>query len=107
MQFKIFNFKSVTSTNDIAIQLIRKKKNRYGFIFSKNQSKGRGTHGKKWVSESGNLYVSIFFPLRKIYPPYSEFSIINPVIIYNIIKKFCKKNTITFKNPNDILLNKK
>ena len=107
MQFKIFNFKSVTSTNDIAIQLIRKKKNRYGFIFSKNQSKGRGTHGKKWVSESGNLYVSIFFPLRKIYPPYSEFSIINPVIIYNIIKKFCKKNTITFKYPNDILLNKK
>ena len=47
------------------------------------------------------------FPLEKKYPPFNEFSIINPVIISSVIGNFCDKKNITFKSPNDVFLNKK
>jgi len=106
MKLNIFNFNIVTSTNDVAIKLIKSKKNKTGFVHAKKQTKGRGTYGKKWISKEGNLFGSIFFPLKKNYPPFNEFSIINPVIISNAIKVFCNKN-ITIKWPNDIFINKK
>ena len=61
MKIKLIKFKSVKSTNDIAIKLIRKEKVQPTLIFSETQTKGRGTMGKKWVSVKGNFFVSIFF----------------------------------------------
>ena len=68
------------------------------------RQKGRGTHGKKWISEVGNLFGSLFFPLKNNYPAFNEFSVINPVVVSDIIKKFCKKKKISFKWPNDIFV---
>ena len=48
-----------------------------------------------------------FFPLKNDYPPFNEFSIINAIIISNVIENFCKKEKITFKWPNDIFVNRK
>ena len=107
MKFEIFKFKEVISTNDIAINLIKKEKKEIGCVYADIQTKGRGTHGKEWVSEEGNLFGSIFFPLKSNYPPFNEFSIINPVIISNVINKFCEKKNITFKWPNDVFVNGK
>ena len=106
MKFKIFKFKQVTSTNDLAIRIIKKNKNEIGCIYADEQTKGRGTHGKQWISKKGNLFASIFFPLKNSYPPFNEFSIINPVLISSVIRRICKKN-ISIKWPNDVLLNKK
>ena len=105
MRFKIFNFKSVTSTNDVAINLIKKEKKESGFIYADTQTKGRGTRGREWVSQKGNLFSSIFFHLKNNYPTFSEFSIINPIIISAVIKSFCKDKNITLKFPNDIFVN--
>ena len=105
MKFKIFKFASVTSTNDVAINMIKKEKKEFGCIYAKKQTKGRGTFGKKWVSKQGNLFSTIFFPLKNNYPPFSEFSIINPVIISHVIKHLCHKKSITLKWPNDIFVN--
>ena len=105
MKFKIFKFGSVTSTNDVAINLIKKEKKEIGCIYAKKQTKGRGTFGKKWISKQGNLFSTIFFPLKNNYPPFSEFSMINPIIISNVIKHFCYKKKITLKWPNDIFVN--
>ncbi len=107
MKFKIFKFKRVTSTNDVAIDLIKKKKGINGFIYAESQNKGRGTHGKKWISDIGNLFVSIFFPLKKNYPKSNEFYLINSAIVSSVIKEFCINKKISFKRPNDILLNGK
>ena len=106
MKFKVFSYKSVTSTNDIAINIIKKKKSESGCVFAETQTKGRGTHGRKWISVNGNFFASIFFPLKKNFPPFNEFSIINPVIVSNIVKYYCKKK-ISFKWPNDLFINKK
>ena len=107
MKFKTFKFKRVTSTNDVAINLIRKEKSEMGFVYAEIQTKGRGSHGKKWISKKGNLFSSIFFPLKKNYPTFNEFSIINPVIISDVIENFCKGGDISFKWPNDLFVNGK
>ena len=107
MKFKIFKFESVTSTNDVAINLIKKEQKEFGCVYAGIQTKGRGTHGSKWISNKGNFFVSIFFPLKNNYPSFSEFSIINPIIISGVIKHFCKKENINLKFPNDVLLNGK
>ena len=107
MKFEIFNFKKVTSTNDIAINFIKKQNKEVGCVYAEEQSQGRGRHGKKWISDNGNVFVSLFFPLKKKYPKFSEFSIINPVLISNIINLFCYKKTINLKFPNDIMINNK
>ena len=107
MEFKIFKFDEVTSTNDVAINLIKREKQETGYVLAKTLLKGRGTHGKKWVSEKGNFFGSIFFPLKKNYPPFDEFSLINPVIISNVMKKICKSVNVSLKWPNDIFINKK
>ena len=107
MKFEIFKFKSVTSTNDVAINLIKEKKKEFGCVYADLQTKGRGTQGKKWISEKGNFFGSIFFPLKKNYPPFNEFSIINSIIISDVIKYFCNKEIINLKFPNDIFINGK
>ena len=107
MKFKIFKFKSVTSTNDVALNLIQKEKKTIGFVYADTQTKGRGTHGRKWISDQGNLFGSLFFPLENNYPAFSEFSIINPVIISNVIENYCKKKYISIRWPNDIFVNGK
>ena len=107
MKFEIFKFESVTSTNDVAINLIKEEKKETGCIYADTQTKGRGTRGKEWISTQGNLFGSIFFPLKKNYPPFNEFSIINPVIISSVIEHFCEKKSISFKWPNDVFVNGK
>ena len=107
MKFEIFKYEKVTSTNDIAISLIKNKEKFFGYVYAKIQTKGRGTHGKEWISEQGNLFGSIFFPLKKNYPEFNEFSVINPIIISDVLKNFCKFKSINLKFPNDIFVNRK
>jgi len=107
MKFKIYKFNSVTSTNDEAIRLIREKRKIFGCVYADTQTKGRGTHRNKWISKKGNLFSSLFFPLKEIYPTTEEFTAINPVIVSDTIKKFCHIGKISLKFPNDIFLNGK
>ena len=107
MKFEIFKFKSLTSTNDAAINLIKEEKKEVGCVYADKQIKGRGSHGREWISDEGNLFGSIFFPLKNNYPPFNEFSIINPIIISDVIRYFCEKKNISFKFPNDVFVNGK
>ena len=50
MKIRKFSFKNVNSTNDIAIRIIKNTKNKFGIIVVDKQKKGRGQHGKKWIS---------------------------------------------------------
>jgi len=66
MKLKIIKFKSVKSTNDEAIKLIRSNKFFSGLVTTDSQIKGRGTIGKKWISYKGNIFISIFFKVNLI-----------------------------------------
>ena len=107
MRFEMFKFESVTSTNDKAINLIKDEKKEIGCVYANDQTQGRGTQGKQWISNEGNFFGSIFFPLKDNYPPFNEFSTISPILISGVIKHFCKKQKINLKFPNDVFVNGK
>ena len=106
MKIKLIKFKSVKSTNDIAIKLIRKEKVHPTLIFSEIQTKGRGTMGKKWISQKGNLFISIFFEIDKKRINFKQFAILNAFLLRKLLSKFISKK-IKIKWPNDLLINKK
>jgi len=104
MIYKIFNYKKVNSTNNIAIKKIKKGFIK-GLVNADFQKKGRGQRNKKWISFSGNLFVSIFFQINsKI--SLKKITNINCNKIKKIISTMINRN-LTIKRPNDILLNKK
>tara|TARA_B110000902_G_C14173609_1_gene537821 strand:+ start:519 stop:1082 length:564 start_codon:yes stop_codon:yes gene_type:complete len=106
MKLKIKKLQNVESTNNEAIKLIRKNKLNPTIISARNQTNGRGTMGKKWISKKGNLFISIFFEISNKKIKFNDYSILNPHIIKNVLKKY-SNNKILIKWPNDLLINKK
>ena len=104
MKFKIFFYKSVNSTNDLALKKIKLGIKR-GIIIAEYQRKGKGQFGKKWLSFKGNLFMSIFFQIKKNIST-QKMTIMNCKIIKKILLKYFKAN-ISIKYPNDLMINKK
>ena len=106
MKLKIIKFKSVKSTNDEAIKLIRSNKFFSGLVTTDSQIKGRGTIGKKWISYKGNIFISIFFKVNLIKIKIENYLVINAKIIKKILNEYTKE-IIKIKKPNDLLINGK
>ena len=106
MKLKQFNFKKVRSTNQTSIRVINNSNCKFGLIVSETQSNGRGQYGRKWISYKGNIFMSIFYKLNKINLSFSSLTKKNCLLVKRVISKYCKRN-ITFKSPNDLLINKK
>ena len=104
MKFKKFFYKKVNSTNDLAIKKI-KTGIIQGIIIADYQKKGRGQHGKKWLSFKGNLFITIFFKIRQNIN-IKKITVLNCKILKKILLKYIKKK-ISIKAPNDLLINKK
>ena len=106
MKIRVKKFKTVKSTNDIAIRLIKNNDHRPTLIFAEKQTRGRGRVGKKWISNKGNLFITIFFKLNQKKINFQQFAILNAFLIKNLFsKKFSEK--IKIKWPNDLLFNKR
>jgi len=106
MKLKFIKFSNVKSTNDEAIKKIKSKKILAGIVYSYSQAKGRGMMGKKWISFNGNLFITIFFELKKNMPNFKEFSTLNPLILKKLLSRYTNLN-IKIKKPNDLLINNK
>ena len=104
MIFKKFFYKKVNSTNDLAIKKIKTGITQ-GIIIADYQKKGRGQHGKKWLSFKGNLFITIFFKIKENIN-IKKITILNCKIIKKVLFQFIKK-TIVIKPPNDLFINKK
>ena len=106
MRFKIFRFKKVESTNNSAIRIIKNSNTDYGMIIANKQKSGRGQYGKKWISYNGNLFVSFFYKLDHLTVSLKKITKINCLLVKKLLSVYYKKK-ITFKKPNDLLINKK
>ena len=106
MKLKLIKFSNVKSTNDEAIKKIKSNQILSGIVCSYSQTKGRGMMGKKWNSLNGNLFITIFFELKKNMPNFKEFSSLNPLILKKLLSKYTNLN-IKIKKPNDLLINNK
>jgi len=106
MKFKKLKYKKVKSTNDTAIRIIKNSNLKFGMIVSDTQVNGKGQRGNKWFSYKGNLFVSFFHELKNLNISLNSLTEINCLLVKKILNKYYKKN-ITFKKPNDLLINKK
>ncbi len=106
MKLKQFNYKKVKSTNQTTIKLIKNSNNEFGLIISELQTNGKGQYGRKWISYKGNIFLSFFYNLEKIDLSINSLTKNNCILVKNVISKYYKKK-ISFKPPNDLLINKK
>ena len=104
MKLKKYKYKTVNSTNDLAIKIIKNTNNKFGIVIAEKQKKGRGQYGKKWTSFKGNLFVSIFFQVNKIKLSLKDLTKINCFLVKKFLSNFYK-GKITIKKPNDLLIN--
>ncbi len=104
MKFKKFFYKKIGSTNNVAIKKISSGFTN-GIIVAEYQNRGRGNFGKKWISFNGNLFMSIFFQLKKNITV-KKLTQINCEVLKKTLNK-CFKKRISIKYPNDLLINKK
>ena len=105
MRLKIIKMKRVQSTNNVALKLIKNKKLKPTLITALTQTNGRGTMGKKWISQNGNLFISIFFEINQRRINFKQYALLNAYLFQNIIKEFTKKK-IDIKWPNDLIVKK-
>ena len=103
---KLLRFKSVKSTNEVAIKLIQKSGPSSTVIVSESQTHGRGTMGKKWISQKGNLFISIFFEMNLDHIDFKQFAILNAFLLKNVLSKQLPKKII-IKWPNDLMYSNK
>ena len=105
MKIKLIKYKSVKSTNDIAIKLIKNQRVQPTLISSETQKQGRGTMGKKWISQKGNIFISVFFEIDQKKITFKQFAVLNAFILRKLVSNFISKN-IKIKWPNDLLYKK-
>ena len=107
MKFKKFKFKKVKSTNNTAIRIIKYSNYKNGMVISDIQTMGKGQYGKKWISYKGNLFVSFFCELKDVnLPVISKLTKTSCLLVKKLLANYYKKK-ITFKTPNDLLIQKK
>ena len=106
MKFKVFRYKKVNSTNNTAIRLIKSSNLNYGMIISELQNKGKGQYGNKWISYQGNMFISFFYNLKNFSISLKKLTTINCLLVKKLLS-FYYKDEITFKKPNDLLIDKK
>ncbi len=104
MRLNRYLFKSVTSTNDIAIKKIKRDYLR-GVIIAKKQTNGRGRYGNKWIYLRNNLFMSVFFKIDNNICIKKLTSISCKLVRKSLVKLI--KEKIKIKKPNDLLIDQK
>jgi BirA family transcriptional regulator, biotin operon repressor / biotin---[acetyl-CoA-carboxylase] ligase len=107
---EIIYMPSCHSTNDIAMQLIKKADTQEGtIVLTDDQTQGRGQRGNQWVSEAGsNLIMSVILK-PKFLRAQDQFAlnILASLSVKEAINHFIPESSVKVKWPNDVLINDK
>ena len=101
VNLEIYN--EIHSTNELSRE--KDVKNDFNLIIAQKQTLGRGRQGKNWYSpNNGNIYMSISTEIPLNYAPES---LITGIICADVLSNHLKKEHISLKWPNDIVLDNK
>lgn len=101
---------SCHSTNDIALQILKKPDTREGVvIITDDQTAGRGQRGNGWVSApQSNLTLSVVLKPTFLQAADQFFlNIIVSLAVRKMISAYTEESDVKVKWPNDVLLNQK
>jgi len=102
---KILNFKKLSSTNEKAKALARKKIVPWLVLSAKEQTAGYGKKKVFWFSPQGGLYFSIILPKSKV-EDLQTLTILAAFIVAKVIKENFNLEPL-IKLPNDVLISGK
>ena len=102
MKLQVVKYNLVDSTNNIAIRRIKNGKIKPTLILANLQKKGRGQYGRKWISYRGNIFITIYFKLKKKITIKSLSKKVYTTIKTSLENFINEK--ITIKLPNDLLV---
>lgn len=106
--YHLLSYEEVDSTNSEARRLAEGGAAHGAFLWAKRQTQGRGRYSREWVSQEGNLFVSILLapdePLNLI-PQISFISAL--AAAESVAPLLPQASQLKCKWPNDLLLNGK
>lgn len=96
---------SVRSTQELLKDMARMDEPEGRVIHAFEQTKGHGRHGRPWISEKGNLYMSLLLrpdcKARKI----TQFSLLTALAVADTIRNYVDNpDLVMLKWPNDVFL---
>jgi len=101
-------FKELTSTMDEARNLVEQGIDEDIVVVAEIQTQGRGRRGRSWESLPGNLFMTYITSLECTLAEAPQLSFVACVAVGDALKPIIPPgNTITYKWPNDLLLNNK
>lgn len=109
-KYHIYEYEDVTSTMDIAADLLwtSSDPSQSFVVLAKSQSAGKGQHGKKWQTIDGNLFATLVFPLDEKLVNNHYMGILCGVSVLNALLELAGGvGRFQIKWPNDILLDHK
>lgn len=103
---EIHYFKEIDSTNDVAKELAEEGAEEGTIVIAETQRRGKGRHGKKWISPLGGVWMTIV--LRPRIPPANapQLTLVTGVAVAETIKNEYRLD-VGIKWPNDIIINEK
>lgn len=102
--YHLLSYDVIDSTNAEARRLAEGGASHGAVIWAKRQTAGRGRLQREWISENGNLYVSILLEPKRAAEACAELSFVAAVAAAQSLKPIVSSDTISCKWPNDILL---
>ena len=100
---KIYFYEEVTSTSDIAKDLMKKEEGNF-LIIAKEQNSGYGRKGNLWHSPNGGLWMTAGLKSLNIHP---NFTLFTGIIIHKVLRRIYPNIDFKIKWPNDIYANNK
>ena len=98
------HFERIDSTNAEARRLAEAGEQGPLWIWSDEQTGGRGRLGRTWVSEPGNLYTTCLFQTTAPVNAAAQISFVAAIAVHDLTSKLLPKSHIVLKWPNDALI---
>ena len=101
---RLIHFERIDSTNAEARRLAESGERGPLWIWSDEQTGGRGRLGRSWVSEPGNLYVTCLFQTEAAAAAAAQISFVAAIAVHELAARLLPKADFLLKWPNDVLM---
>ena len=106
--YHLLSFDVLDSTNEEAKRLAKAGGAHGAVVWAKKQTSGKGRMGREWVSQDGNLFVSILLKPKQPITALSQVSFVASVaVVEALADMFGASHKLACKWPNDVLLDGK
>lgn len=108
LQWKLQTFDQVRSTQSLAKEAAAQGARAGLVIHAMAQDEGHGRHGRPWISERGNLYLSLVLRPECKATKLGQFSLLTGLAVFRAIAQILgHSQELQLKWPNDVLLGEK